>query len=80
MRHVNEAFLLRLFLSMEILKLREPFFDIPRHTLSQLSNLILRQSEDAADAEPIDKAIPNIQVSIIHKNFFMFVRRKNKII
>lgn len=63
--------LLRLFLSTESLKLLVLFFVIPRHTLSQLLNLRLRQSEDAALTDPIDNAIPNIQASISHKNLFM---------
>jgi hypothetical protein len=39
---------------------------------------MLRQSDDAAEADHTDNAIPHIQASIIHKSFFIFVRRKNK--
>ena len=45
---------------------------IPRHILSQLLNLRLRQS-DAAFAAPVISAIPNIQVSIICKIFFIVI-------
>jgi len=38
----------------------------------------LRQSDDAADADHIDNAMPNIQASRIHKSFFIFIRRKDK--
>jgi len=38
----------------------------------------LRQSDDAADADHADNAIPNIQASMTHKNLFMVIRRKNK--
>jgi hypothetical protein len=38
----------------------------------------VRQSDDAADAVHTDNAKPKIQASIIHKSFFMVIRRKNK--
>jgi hypothetical protein len=68
--------LLRLFLSIEILKFLVPFFEIPRHMLSQLRNETLRQSEDAADAIPTNDAIPNIQASIVDKSLFIFYKEK----
>jgi hypothetical protein len=46
---------------------------IPRQTLSQLSNLTLRHLDDAAEADPTDNAIPNIQASINHKSFFIVI-------
>jgi hypothetical protein len=57
---------------MDRLKSLDQDFSIPRQTLSQLLNLTLRQS-DAADADPTDNAIPNIQASIIDKSFFMSI-------
>jgi hypothetical protein len=54
-----------------------PLFAIPRHTLSQLLNLRLRQSDEAAFAVPTDNAKPNTQASISHKILFIVIRRKN---
>jgi hypothetical protein len=67
-----------LFFAIEILKFLVPLLDTSRHTLSQLSNLILRQSEDAANADPMNNAMPHIQASTNCKSLFMVIRRKNK--
>jgi hypothetical protein len=76
--HINVGDLLKLFLSMLILYLVQ-LFVISRHTLSQLSNLILRQSEEAAFTDPTDNANPNNQASIIHKILFiMLYEKENK--
>jgi hypothetical protein len=77
MRHVNDAFLLRLSFATEILKFLVPLFDTSRQMLSQLSNLILRQSEDAANADPMNNVTLKTQTSIVRKSFFMSVMRKN---
>jgi len=79
--HVKVGDLLRLFLSMLILKFLVPLFVIPKQTLSQLSNLTLRQSEDAALTNPTDNANPRIRASIIDKILFIILYEKeNKII
>ena len=61
---------------MLILKFLVPLFVMPKQTLSQLSNLTLRQSEDAAFTDPTDNANPKIQVSIIHKILFIILYEK----
>jgi hypothetical protein len=71
--------LLTLILSMLILKFLVPLLVIPKQTLSQLSNLILRQSEDAAKADHVDKSSQHNQASIIHKILFiMLYEKENK--
>ena len=49
---------------------------MPKQTLSQLSNLILRQSEDAAFTDPTDNANPKIKVIIIDKILFIILYEK----
>ncbi|MBO7504696.1 hypothetical protein J6T66_00535 [bacterium] len=61
---------------MLILKFLVPLFVIPKQTLSQLSNLTLRQLEDAAEADHTDRSNPNNQASIIHKSLFIVMYEK----
>ena len=61
---------------MLILKFLVPLFVIPKQTLSQLSNLTLRQSEDAAFTDPTDNAIVKSQASIIDKILFIILYEK----
>ena len=70
--HFIVEFFARLSFSTLIVIL-EPLLEIPRHILSQLLNLRLRQSEDAADADPMNNAMPDIKASIVNKNLFMFI-------
>ena len=65
-----------MFLSILILKFLVPLFVIPRQTLSQLSNLTLRQSEDAAFTDPTDNTNPKSQASIIDKILFIIMYEK----
>lgn len=65
--------LLRLSSATESLKFLVPLFDISKHILSPLSNLILRQSDDAADATHTNNVIPKNMANIVCKIFFMAI-------
>lgn len=51
---------------------------ISRHTLSQLSNLILRQSDDAADVNHMDNDTPRIKANSAEKIFFIAIVYERK--